>query len=105
MIVTVSLTVELEARAPLGQLETRIRQAGQEAMKQTMKQAIHAQEEKRQCPGCGSENAASKGSKPRVVLTSFGRVELSLRRYRCADCGARYRPADSVLQEVKGHNY
>jgi Uncharacterised protein family (UPF0236) len=39
-----------------------------------------------------------------VLLTSFGRVEVALRRVRCEHCGQRYRPADACLAEIHGQN-
>lgn len=37
-------------------------------------------------------------------LSSFGRVEVLLRRLRCQQCGQLFRPAERCLAAVKGHN-
>jgi len=45
-----------------------------------------------------------RGTNRRVLLTSFGRVEVALRLLCCRQCGARFRPAECCLAEVSGHN-
>lgn len=105
MYVTVSLKIEVDATAPLSQMESQIQEAGREAMKEALKQAIRqSEEEHKQCPRCASQQGRGEGTKTRVVLTSFGRVEIALRRVRCEKCGQRYRPADWCLAEIKGQN-
>lgn len=105
MYVTVSLKIELGATATLNQMESQIREAGREAMKEALKQAIKASEEQQKsCPACGSEQLKSQGTKRRVLLTSFGKVEMPLKRLRCQQCNRRFRPAESCLAEVFGHN-
>ena len=101
MYVTVSLKIEVAATANLSQMESQM----QEAMKEALKQAIRqSEEQQKQCPECGSGQGRGEGTKTRVVLTSFGRVEVALRRVRCEECGQRYRPADRCLAEIKGQN-
>ncbi|HEU5379375.1 MAG TPA: hypothetical protein VFV38_28465 [Ktedonobacteraceae bacterium] len=74
-------------------------------MKDALKQAIRQSEEQVQsCPACGSEQLDSQGSKRRVLLTSFGRVEVALRRKRCKQCRHVFRFAQRCLVEVKGAN-
>jgi hypothetical protein len=105
MQVTVSCKIDLDATASLSQWERQIQEAGREAMKDALKQALGKHEEQhKQCPGCGSQQGKGEGAKKRVLLTSFRRVEVALKRVRCAHCGQRYRPADACLTEVKGHN-
>jgi hypothetical protein len=105
MYVTVSLKIEVDATANLSQMESQIQEAGREAMKEALKQAIRqSEDEQEQCPGCASRRGRGEGTKSRVVLTSFGRVEIALRRMRCEACGQRYRPADRCLAEIKGQN-
>ncbi len=105
MYVTVSLKIEIEASASLGELEVQIQQAGREVMKAGLKQALrHIEEQEKTCPHCGSEQVQTQGTKRRVLLTSFGRVEVPLRRLRCQHCGQVFRPAERCLSAVKGHN-
>lgn len=105
MYVTVSLKIELDARASLGEMEEQIQQAGREVMKEGLKQAVRqSEEQEKSCPHCGSERVHSQGTKRRVLLTSFGRVEVPLRRLRCLQCGQLFRPAEHCLAAVKGHN-
>ncbi len=105
MYVTVSWKIELDASASLSELERQIQQAGREGMKAGLKQALHQREEQaKSCPHCGSEWVHTQGTKRRVLLTSFGRVEVPLRRLRCQQCGQVFRPAERCLAQVKGHN-
>lgn len=105
MYVTVSLKIELDATARLTDMERQIQAAGREAMKDALKQAIRQSEDhQKTCPACGSEQQHPRGTKRRVLLTSFGRVEVSLKRQRCQQCCQRFRPADACLAEVRGHN-
>lgn len=105
MYVTVSLKIELDATASLTELERQIQEAGRTAMQTALKVAIRQQEDCQQtCPACGNEQPHSQGTKRRVLLTSFGRVEVPLKRLRCQHCGQRFRPADAWLAEVRGHN-
>ena len=74
-------------------------------MKEALEQAIHQTEEQQgSCPACGSEQVQTQGSKRRVLLTSFGRVEVLLKRLRCQQCRHFFRSAERCLAEVKGHN-
>lgn len=67
-------------------------------MKEALTQAIrHSEEQSSRCPVCRSEQVQGLGTKRRVLLTSFGRVEVPLKRLR-------FRPADRCLSEVQGHN-
>src|SRR5579859_1929593 len=105
MYMTVSLKIELDATASLAQMEQQTQEAGRAAMKEALKQAIGQHEEQSsRCPACGSEQVHSRGTKRRVLLTSFGRVEVPLKRLRCRQCGQRFRPADPCLAQVQGHN-
>ncbi len=105
MYVTVSLKIELDANASLSDMERQIQQAGREAMKAAFKQAIHqSQEPEPPCPKCGSERVHPQGTKRRVLLTCFGRVDVPLRRLRCQQCRHLFRPAACCLAEVQGYN-
>lgn len=105
MQVTVSFKIEVDASASLSEMERQIQETGREAMREALKQAIRQTEEHHKaCPGCGSEHIQTQGTKRRVLLTSFGRVEVPLKRGRCQQCGQWFRPAEACLAEVKGHN-
>jgi DNA repair exonuclease SbcCD ATPase subunit len=105
MYVTVSVKIELKASAKLSEMESQIQEAGRAAMQEALKQAVRQNEEQQKaCPVCGSEQRHGEGTKQRVILTCFGRVEGALRRMRCEECGQRYRPAEPVLGEIKGSN-
>ena len=105
MYVTVSLKIELDATASLHEMERQIQEAGRAAMQAALKVAIRQQEDHQPtCPACGSGEPRSQGTKRRVLLTSFGRVEVPLKRLRCQHCGQRFRPADACLGDVRGHN-
>src|SRR5579875_2780762 len=105
MYVTVSLKIEFDASATVSEMERQIQQAGRQAMQAALAQAIRqSEEQQQQCPVCGSAQVRTRGTKRRVLLTSFGRVEVALRRLCCRQCGARFRPAECCLAEVSGHN-
>jgi hypothetical protein len=105
MYVTVSLQINLDAMATLSQMESQIEEAGRAAMKAALKQAVQATETwEPHCPACGSDQFHSQGTKRRVLLTRFGRVDMPLRRLRCRACRQVFRPAERCLAEVKGHN-
>jgi len=105
MYVTVSLKIELEASASLTDMEQQIQAAGRGAMQAALKEALHQREEQEQtCPACGSKQIHRQGTKRRVLLTSFGRVEVPLKRWRCLTCRRLFRPAASCLAEVQGSN-
>lgn len=105
MSITVSLKIDLDASAGLCEMERQIQEAGREAMQEALKQAIRQSEQQQQiCPECGSKQGHGEGTKRRVLLTCFERVEVALRRVRCEQCGQRYRPADWCLAAIKGSN-
>jgi hypothetical protein len=73
-------------------------------MKEALKQVVrHSEEHEKTCPACGSEQVESRGTKQRVLLTCFGRVEFPLKRSRCRECQQWFRPAETCLAKVKGH--
>jgi len=72
MYITVSLKIDLDTTANLSQMERQIQDAGREAMKQALAQAIHQSgEQQKSCPECGSEQVQTQGTKQRVLLTSL----------------------------------
>jgi hypothetical protein len=74
-------------------------------MKAALKQAIQQNEKQHNtCPRCGSDQVHTQGTKHRVLLTRFGRVDVPLQRLRCQACRLLFRPAERCLAEVKGHN-
>src|SRR5512146_272919 len=106
MCVIVSLKIDLDTTATtLSQRESQIEEAGRAAMQAALKQAIRAAEaQQNNCPRCGSDQFHTQGTKRRVLLTRFGRVDVPLKRLRCQACRQLYRPAERCLAEVKGHN-
>ena len=74
---TVSLKIEIDARASLCEMERRIQQAGRELMKEGPKQALSLPRrgQEKTCPHRGSERVQLQGTKRRVLLTSFGQIE------------------------------
>ncbi len=105
MQVTVSLKIELDATATVDQMEKQVQEAGREAMKEALKQAIRqSEEQQKRCPHCGSEQSQSKGTIQRIILSSFGRVQVALRRKLCLQCGQRFRPAQGCFASLTGHN-
>jgi hypothetical protein len=63
MYVTVSLKIELDASASLGQMEHRIQEGGREGMKDALKQAIRqSEEQQKKRPACGGEQGHKEGT-------------------------------------------
>ena len=81
MYVTVSLKIEREATARLTQMDRQIQEAGRAARPAARPATIRQQEESQQtCPEGGSAQQRAHGTKRQVVLTRFGRGEVSHRR-------------------------
>ncbi len=103
MQVQVSLTIEIEASASLTQMEQQIQEAGQQAMRQALKQAIRQREDHyTSCPRCGGKQRRLEGTVRRAIATTFGRVQVPRRRFRCQGCWQRWCPANSLFSELKG---
>jgi hypothetical protein len=103
MQVQVSLTIKLAATASLAEMEQQIQELGQQAMRETLKQAIRRWEDQHQaCPHCGAKQRRLEGTGRRVIATTFGRVQVPRRRFRCQGCGRRWCPANSLFAELKG---
>lgn len=49
------------------------------------------------CPRCDSSHVIGKGWRSRVVRTSRGRIELSVRQVRCKGCNRTFRPFNEIL--------
>lgn len=49
------------------------------------------------CPRCDSSHVIGKGWRARVVRTSRGRIELSVRQVRCKSCNRTFRPFNEIL--------
>ncbi len=100
---SVSISVELDPAAGLAGWEQAVQEAGREAMRLLVVQAVGVYEQTQGiCPHCGSAQSRSQGTVRRRVLTCFGRVELGLRRQRCLGCQRRFRPAQGCLAELRG---
>src|SRR6266516_3727783 len=103
MQVQVSLKIEIAATAGLSQREQQIQQAGQQAMREALKQAIRQQEEHHnKCPHCGGKQRRLEGTVRRSIATTFGRVQVARRRFRCQGCWHRWCPANQLFTELKG---
>jgi hypothetical protein len=103
MQVQVSLTIEIEASASLTEMEEQIQAAGQQAMRQAMKQAVRQWEDQHQsCPHCGEKQRRLEGTVRRTIATTFGRVHVPRRRFRCQKCGRRRCPATQLFAPLAG---
>lgn len=98
MQLTVSVTIDLPATADIDDAESAILVAGRHAMRlalsasaQMIQAHIHF------CPACSAPFLHSDGTANRVVLTSFGRVDLPILRKRCPACGRRFRASSAFL--------
>ena len=105
MQVTVSLNLELPSSGDINELESLVLEAGRRAMVDALCAACKEYEEVvTECPNCHSQLLQSEGTNKRVVLCIFGRVELTMRRLHCEECGHRFRPADTFLSCLEGAN-
>jgi transposase-like protein len=103
MQVQVSLSIELSATANLTEMEEQIQIAGKPPMRQALKQAIRQREEQTPgCPRCGQPQRRLEGTVRRSIATTFGRVEVARRRFRCQQCWHRWCPANELFTELKG---
>lgn len=105
MQLTVSVTIDLPATASIADAETSILAAGRHAMRL----ALHAtaqsvQAHVRSCPACSAPALHADGTAQRIVLTSFGRVDLPILRKRCPHCGLRFRASSTFLAPLGPDN-
>lgn len=106
---SVTVRVDVGPGDGIEELEERVLHAGRAAMRGALAAAVQAVEEQQAaCPHCGVSRAEQQirthGTKRRVLLTRFGRVELRLRRLRCRACGQQFRPSQACLAELDGAN-
>ncbi len=103
MHVQVSLTIEISASASLAEMEQQIQEGGQQAMREALKQAIrHWEEQTPACPHCGEKQRRLEGTVRRSIATTFGRVQVPRRRFRCQGCWQRWCPANHLFAQLKG---
>src|SRR5215471_15544308 len=103
MQVQVSLKMELAASASFTEMEQQIQEAGRQAMREALKQAIrHWEEQRSSCPHCGEKQRRLEGTVRLSIATTFGRVQLPRRRFRCQACQRRWCPANELFAELKG---
>jgi hypothetical protein len=103
MHLQVSLKLEISASASLKDLEQGIQEAGQQAMREALGQAIRQREDQQvACPCCGHTQRRLEGTVGRVVATVFGRVSLPRRRFRCQNCWQRWCPANGLFVGLAG---
>ena len=103
MQVQVSLKMEIVATASLSEMEQQIQQAGQQGMREALKQAVRQWEDQHPvCPHCGAQAHRLEGTTRRVIATLFGRVTVQRRRFRCQQCGRSFCPAKSLFVELQG---
>src|SRR6266699_246315 len=98
MQVQVSLTIEISATASLTEMEQQIQEAGQQGMREALKQAIRQWEEQRpSCPHCGEKQRRLEGTVRRTIATTFGRVQVPRQRFRCQAHELRNEVADELI--------
>lgn len=103
MHVQVSLKIEIAASASLSEMEQQIQEAGQQAMREALKQTIrHWEDQRTACPHCGGKQRRLEGTVRRSIATTFGRVSVPRRRFRCQGCGRRWCPATPLFSELQG---
>ncbi len=103
MQVQVSLTLEISATASLAEMEQQIQEVGKPAMREALKQAIRQWEEQTPaCPHCGEKQRRLEGTVCRSIATTFGRVQVPRRRFRCQGCWRRWCPANHLFAQLKG---
>ncbi len=103
MQVQVSLKIEIEATANLTQMEQQIQEAGRQAMREALKQTVRQWEEQSvSCPHCGGTQRRLEGTTRRNLSTTFGRVQIQRRRFRCLQCWQRSVPANRLLADLGG---
>jgi hypothetical protein len=103
MHVQVSLNIEIGASASIAEMERRMQAAGQQGMREALKQAIRKREDQNaSCPDSGEKQCRREGPVRRTIATAFGRVEVARRRFRCQACLHRWCPANGLLVELKG---
>jgi transposase-like protein len=101
MYVVVSLTVEMDASVSLREMEHRIQEAGQQAMRQAFQHSVRQWEDEQGCcPHCGDRHRRLEGTVRRVVSLPFGRVQVQRRRFRCLGCGRRWCPANQLFASL-----
>jgi hypothetical protein len=99
----VSLKIEIAASASVTEMEQQIQEAGQQAMREALKQTIrHWEEHRAACPHCGHQQRRLEGTVRRSRATMFGRVSVPRRRFRCQGCGRRWCPANQLFAELQG---
>ena len=103
MHVQVSLTLEIAASASLAEMEQQIQEGGKPAMREALKQAIRQWEEQTPaCPHCGEKHRRLEGTVHRSIATTFGRLQVPRRRFRCQGCWRQWCPANHLFAQLKG---
>lgn len=104
MLLSLTLTVDVPDDADIDQIEPLVVAAGRQAMAQTLDLACRMVEQATPvtCAHCAGTRGAWDGGDPRVLSTSFGRVVLTRRRWRCHGCQRRSRPADRLFGRLAG---
>jgi hypothetical protein len=100
MQIQVSLSLEINANATFVEMEAQIQEAGHRWMREALIKSVRAWEGTRPfCRRCGGA-IRTEGTVPRMILTLFGQVQVSRRRFRCQSCHHRFCPAAELLQEL-----
>jgi hypothetical protein len=72
-------------------------------MREALKQAIRQWEDQMpSCPHCGEKQRRLEGTVRRSIATTFGRVQVPRRRFRCQGCWRRWCPANHLFAQLKG---
>lgn len=86
-MVRVSPDLKLPDKVDLDSLEPMILEAGRKAMAEALRACCREYEARvGECSFCGDRSLQGEGSDERVLLTSFGRVEVAVKQLRCEGC-------------------
>ena len=101
MHIQVSLTLDIDASATLSAMEQQIQAAGQQSMRDALRQAVRSWEKEHHvCPHCGSQCVRLEGTVARTMQALFGTVRLARQRMRCQQCFRRFLPSGILLQDL-----
>ena len=81
-------------------MEEQIQEAGHRWMREALMKSVRAWEGMHPfCRRCGGQ-IRTEGTVRRTVLTLFGQVQVTRRRFRCQSCHHRFYPSAELLQDL-----